>query len=63
MHLNKVLQLFYDPLSLLAYPMITHTPPVAGNLHIRTIVARQWPTIIAMHKIIVNTFNFIQVQA
>ena len=57
MHLNKVLQLFYDPLSLLAYPMITHTPPVAGNLHIRTFVARQWPTIISMHKIIVNTYS------
>ena len=31
-------------LSSLAYPMITHTPLVAGNLPIKTLVARQWPT-------------------
>ena len=31
--------LAHDLLSSLAYPMINHTPPVAGNLPIR-----QWPT-------------------
>ena len=39
----KVLQLFcwpMTPLSSLAYPMITHTPPVASNLPIKTLVAR-----------------------
>ena len=30
---------------LLTYPVITHTPPVTGNLPIETLVARQWPTI------------------
>ena len=32
------------PLSSLAYPMITHTPPLAGYLLIKTLVARQQPT-------------------
>ena len=36
--------LAHDPLSSLAYSMSTHTPPVAGNLPIKTLVARQWPT-------------------
>ena len=33
--------LAHDPLSLLTYPMITHTPLVACNLPIKTMVARQ----------------------
>ena len=37
------------PLSLLAYPVITHTPPVASNLSVKTLVARQWPTCNIMH--------------
>ena len=41
--------LAHDPLSSLAYSMITHTPPVAGNLSIKTLVARQRPT---------NTFTY-----
>ena len=38
--------LTHDPLSSLAYPMITHmyTPPVAGNLPVKTLVARQRST-------------------
>ena len=36
--------LAHDPLSSLDYPMITHTPLVAGNLPIKTLVARRWPT-------------------
>ena len=43
----KVLQLFcwpMTPFSSLAYSMITHTPPVAGKLPIKTMVARQRPT-------------------
>ena len=43
MHLATVL-LVHDPLSSLAYPMVTHTPPEAGNLPKKTLVARQWPT-------------------
>ena len=35
--------LAHDPLSSLAYPTITHTPVVAGNLPIKTLVARRWP--------------------
>ena len=31
--------LVHDPFSSLAYPMITHTPPVAGNLPIKALVA------------------------
>ena len=41
------LQLFllaHDLLSSLVYSMITHTPPVAGNLSIKILVARQRPT-------------------
>ena len=38
--------LAHDPLSSLAYSMITHTPLVAGNLPIKTLVARQQPTIL-----------------
>ena len=40
-----------DPLSSLAYPMITHTPLPAGNLPIKTLVAMQRPTniVTAMH--------------
>ena len=34
----------HDPLSSSAYPMITHAHPVAGNLSIKTLVARQCPT-------------------
>ena len=26
------------------YPTVTHAFPVAGNLFIQTLVARQWPT-------------------
>ena len=33
--------LAHDPLSPLAYPMITHIPPIASNLPIKTLVARQ----------------------
>ena len=36
--------LAHDPLSSLAYPMITHTPLAAGNLPIKTLVVRQQPT-------------------
>ena len=36
--------LAHDPLSSLAYPMITHGPPVACNLPIKTLVAKQQPT-------------------
>ena len=36
--------LTYDPLSSLAYPMITHALLVAGNLPIKTLVAGQRPT-------------------
>ena len=36
--------LAHDPLSSLAYPMLTHTPPLAGYLLIKTLVARQQPT-------------------
>ena len=36
--------LAHNPLSSLAYPMITHIPLVAGNFPIKTLVARQWPT-------------------
>ena len=36
--------LAHDPLSSLAYLMITHTPLVASNLPIKTLVARQRPT-------------------
>jgi hypothetical protein len=32
--------LAHHPLSSLAYPMIIHTPLVAGNLTIKTLVAR-----------------------
>ena len=32
--------LAHDPLSSLAYPMITHNPVVASNLPIKTLVAR-----------------------
>ena len=32
--------LAHNPLSSLAYPMITHTPLVASNLPIKTLVAR-----------------------
>ena len=42
----KVLQhvlLAHNPISSLAYPMITHTPPVAGSSPIKTLVARQQP--------------------
>jgi hypothetical protein len=38
--------LAHRPLSSLAYPMIIHTPLVAGNLPIKFLVARQWPTMI-----------------
>ena len=39
--------LAYDPLSSLVYPMTAHTPMVASNLPtVKTLVARQWPTII-----------------
>ena len=47
MHPSKGLAtilLAHDPLSSLAYPMITHTPLVAGNFLIKTSVARQRPT-------------------
>ena len=37
--------LAHDPLSSLACPTITHTPLVASNFPIKTLVARQWPTI------------------
>ena len=40
--------LAHNPLSSLACPMITHTPPVASNLRIKTLVTRQWPTSIYM---------------
>ena len=36
--------LAHDPLSPLAYPMITYTHPAAGNLPIKTLVAKQQPT-------------------
>ena len=36
--------LAHDPLSSLAYTMITHTPLVAGNLPIKTLVTGQRPT-------------------
>ena len=45
---TKVLQLFcwsMTPLFIISlYPMITHTPLVAGNLTIKILVARQHPT-------------------
>ena len=31
--------LAHDPLSALAYSVITHTPPIAGNLSTKTLVA------------------------
>ena len=43
-HLYVTILLAHDPLSSLAYPMITHWPPVASNLPIKTLVARQQPT-------------------
>ena len=36
--------LAHDPLSSLAYPMMTHTLPLASNYPIKTLVARQLPT-------------------
>ena len=36
--------LVHDPLSSLTYPRIPHTPHVASNLPIKTLVARQRPT-------------------
>ena len=35
--------LAHDPISSLAYPVITHTPLVSDNLPIDTLVARWWP--------------------
>ena len=42
----KFLQLLCWPMtpSSLDYTTITHTPLIAGNLPIETLVARQWPT-------------------
>ena len=48
----NVLQLFcwaHDPLSSLDYPMITYTHPAASNLPIKTLVAKQWPTMYNVH--------------
>ena len=45
-----VILLVHDPFSSsLAYPMITHGPPVAHNLPIKTLVARQQPTNMYAH--------------
>ena len=41
--MHATIFLAHDPLSSLAYSMITHSPPVAGNLPIK-LVARQRPT-------------------
>ena len=54
MHGLATILLAHDPLSLLAYSMITHTPPVAGNLPIKTLVARQWPT--SMYMLLVYMY-------
>ena len=47
MHPNQgltIILLAHDPFSSVHYPTVTHAPPVAGNLPIQTLVARQWPT-------------------
>ena len=46
---GSTILLTHDPLSSLAYPMITHTPPVAINFSMKTLVARQWPANITVH--------------
>ena len=43
-----VLSAHRPALSSLSYPMITHTPLIAGNLTIKTLVARQPPTTTCM---------------
>ena len=55
-HELATILLAHDPLSSLAYPVITYTPLAVGNLPIKTMVARQWPTMcntVAFHTIIV----------
>ena len=49
-----VILLAHDPLSSLAYSMITHTPPVASKLPIKTLVARQQPTTNNIHQVILQ---------
>ena len=49
--LNKGINIFcmaHDSLSSLAYPMITHGPSIASDLPIKTMVARQQPTMHGM---------------
>ena len=42
--LQHTILLAHDPFMIELYPMITHTPLVAGNFPIQTLVARQQPT-------------------
>ena len=41
--------------------MITHTPLVAGNLHIKTFVARRWPTSTCTYYVLYLAYTIIQV--
>ena len=67
--------LAHDPLSSLAYPMIMHTPLVASNLPIKTLVAKQQPTnkdilysvvcqhftaLLSLHDIPVHTYLMVE---
>ena len=53
---NNIL-LAHDFLSSSAYPVITHSPPVAGNLLIEILVVKQQPT---MYSVMHKTFTHVQ---
>ena len=51
--------LVVDPLSSLAYPVMTHLLPVANKLRIKTLVAKQLPTNIQSH---IHTYIYTYIQ-
>ena len=59
--LRSCILLAHDSLSSLVYPMITHTSLVAGNLPIKTLVARQQPTTFYESEADSHLFSNVQV--